>query len=87
MYRENACQRVLLDEDEVTTMLCEVSRSAGSDPTGEWAVECGAEGEYCPICELVVCAYCHKTIANDFHHLNRKPPVAASSAETRRKTG
>ncbi|MGZ4788920.1 MAG: hypothetical protein ACXVZX_10410 [Terriglobales bacterium] len=68
-------------------MECEVSRSAGYDSTGEWAVECGAEGEYCPICEIVVCAYCHKTIANDLHHLEKKPPVPATNSQCTRKAG
>jgi hypothetical protein len=67
-------------------MNCEVNRSAGFDPTGEWAVECGAEGEYCPVCELVVCAYCHKTIAADFH-IVKKLPTAAHHTDTQRKTG
>ncbi len=70
-------------------MNCEVSRSTGSDPTGEWAVECGAEGEYCPTCEIVVCPYCHKVIASDLHYLNqlKKPPVPISDSEARRKLG
>jgi len=69
-------------------MNCEVSRSAGYDPTGEWAVECGAEGEYCPICEIVVCAHCHSSLASDpRHQQQKKPPVAASAASGRRETG
>ncbi len=68
-------------------MHCEVNRSTGSDPTGEWAVECGAEAEYCPICEIVVCDYCHKTIATDLHYLKKKPPMPVSASTGRRKTG
>lgn len=68
-------------------MNCEVSRSAGYDSTGEWAVECGAEGEYCPVCEIVVCAYCHKTVASDLHHLQKKPPVPAASVNPQQKLG
>jgi hypothetical protein len=68
-------------------MQCEVSRSAGFDVTGEWAVECGADGEYCPVCELVVCTYCHKTLAKDPQHLGKKMPTAVKAPEERRKTG
>jgi len=67
-------------------MNCEVSRSAGYDSTGEWAVECGAEGEYCPVCEIVVCAYCHKTVAPDLH-LQKKPPVPAPSVNRHERLG
>ena len=70
-------------------MQCEISRSAGYDPTGEWAVECGAEGEYCPICEIVVCPHCHKAIADsDPKHQQeqKKPPVKVFSSP-HRKTG
>jgi len=67
-------------------MQCEVSRSAGYDSTGEWAVECGAEGEYCAICEIVVCAYCHHTIANDLHHQKKKQPTSVSTTENRRQS-
>jgi hypothetical protein len=67
-------------------MQCEVSRSAGYDSTGEWAVECGAEGEYCPICEMVVCAYCHQTIASDLHHTAKKQPASVASTEPNRKS-
>ena len=67
-------------------MKCEVNRSPGYDPTGEWAVECGAEGEYCPICELAVCSYCHEMIANDrHHHVSKKPPAGAKAEERREK--
>lgn len=69
-------------------MQCEVSRSAGYDPTGEWAVECGAEGEYCSICEMVVCAHCHKAMSADPRHWQKKPPetVFASGRQTRTGT-
>lgn len=68
-------------------MECEVSRSAGYDPTGEWAVECGAEGEYCPICEIVVCAHCHKAIASDPLHQQKKPPAQVFVTPEHRRTG
>jgi hypothetical protein len=70
-------------------MQCEVSRSAGYDPTGEWAVECGAEGEYCPICEIVVCGHCHQAIATDPKHQQqqKKPPAKILANSDRRKTG
>jgi hypothetical protein len=69
-------------------MTCEVSRSAGYDPTGEFAVECGTEGEYCSVCEMVVCEYCHKHIASDRHHLNakKKIPAGVGVDSNRRKT-
>jgi len=53
-------------------MRCEVTRSAGYDPTGEWAVECGAEGEYCAVCEIVACPHCHKALAADLHYQQKK---------------
>jgi hypothetical protein len=68
-------------------MQCEVNRSPDFDVTGEWAVECGADGEYCPVCEMVVCAYCHRTVANDAHHLGKKLPAGVKKPDERRKTG
>lgn len=68
-------------------MQCEVNRSAGFDVTGEWAVECGADGEYCPVCELVVCAHCHRAVATDANHLGKKMPAAEKFPDNRRKTG
>lgn len=68
------------------TLQCEVNRSAGFDPTGEWAVECGAAGEYCPECEMVVCSYCHQTIAHD-RHFAKKLPTGVSLDAGKRKTG
>lgn len=68
-------------------MQCEVTRSAGYDPTGEWAVECGADGEYCPVCEMVVCEYCHRTVATDLKHLAKKSPVAVKMPGEERKAG
>ena len=71
-------------------MQCEVSRSAGYDPTGEWAVECGAEGEYCSVCEVVVCAHCHTAMAAmhpNHDRLLKKPPAAIFTTSEQRKTG
>jgi hypothetical protein len=71
-------------------MQCEVSRSAGYDPTGEWAVECGADGEYCPVCEIVVCAHCHKQLAAthpEHDRLLKKPPATVFSQSRQRQTG
>jgi hypothetical protein len=67
---------------------CEVSRSAGYDPTGEFAVECGAEGEYCDICEMIVCEYCHRHIASHDHVAasEKKNPASVNVDESRRKT-
>ena len=68
-------------------MQCEVTRSAGYDPTGEWAVECGADGEYCPVCEMVVCAYCHPIVAMDLKHLAKKGPATVMMPGEERKAG
>jgi len=68
-------------------MQCEVTRSSGYDPTGEWAVECGADGEYCPVCEMVVCEYCHHTVARDLKHLTKKSPAGVKTSGDQRKTG
>lgn len=68
-------------------MKCEMSQSAGYDPTGEWAVECGAEGDYCPVCEIVVCAHCHKAVASDKQHQQKKPPIPATINSVQRRTG
>jgi len=68
-------------------MQCEVTRSAGYDPTGEWAVECGADGEYCPTCEMVVCEHCHRTIATDLKHLSKKVPAGVKLSGDEWKTG
>jgi hypothetical protein len=68
-------------------MQCEVSRSSGFDPTGEWAVECGADGEYCAVCEMVVCAHCHRNVATDLKHLGKKSPAAVKVEQDQRKTG
>jgi len=68
-------------------MQCEVSRSADFDTTGEWAVECGAEGEFCSVCEVVVCAYCHKTIADDPSHSKKKLPSSVGASGQSRKIG
>ena len=68
-------------------MQCEVTRSAGYDPTGEWAVECGADGEYCPVCEMVVCEYCHRTVATDLQHLAKKGPAGVKVPGEQRKAG
>ena len=61
---------------------CEVTRSAGFDPTGEWAVECGADGEYCPECEMVVCAYCHQSIFHRPTPQKKAPGSVAVQART-----
>lgn len=68
-------------------MQCEVTRSAGYDPTGEWAVECGADGEYCPVCEMVVCEYCHPIVAMDLKHLVKKSPATVKMPGEERKAG
>ncbi|HWR17524.1 MAG TPA: hypothetical protein VN577_22035 [Terriglobales bacterium] len=68
-------------------MHCEAYRSAAYDSTGEWAVECGAAGEYCAVCEMVLCAYCHKAVADDPDHLGKKTPVSVKTAENSRKAG
>jgi hypothetical protein len=69
-------------ESEIQT--CEVSRSAGYDPTGEFAVECGAHGEYCEVCEMVVCDFCHQRVA---HHLDvKKNPASVTSPGEQRKS-
>ena len=68
-------------------MQCEVTRSAGYDPTVEWAVECGADGEYCPVCEMVVCPYCHQTVATDSKHLAKKGPAGVKMPGQDRKAG
>ncbi len=69
-------------------MQCEMSRSAGYDPTGEWAVECGAEGEYCDVCEIVVCSHCHKAAMADTKHQQRKKlPLPASLISRQSRTG
>jgi len=66
-------------------MHCEISRSPGYDPTGEWAVECGAEGDYCSVCDMVVCPHCHQSVATDSHHLAaKKPPVSATQVPSGR---
>jgi hypothetical protein len=62
-------------------------RSAGFDVTGEWAVECGADGEYCPVCDLVVCEHCHRNVATDANHLVKKMPAAVKAAPEKKKTG
>ena len=63
---------------------CEVHRSAGFDPTGEWAVECGAAGAYCEECEMVVCAYCHQTMTHEKHR-SKKMPTGVGVDHARRK--
>lgn len=71
-------------------MQCEVSRTAAYDPTGEWAVECGADGEYCSVCEVVACPHCHKAIAAthpNHDRLLKKPPATAPAISERRNTG
>ncbi len=65
---------------------CQVTRSANSDPAGDWAIECGAEGEYCPVCKLVTCSYCHRLVATQPHG-KKKVPASASTLEARRKIG
>ena len=64
----------------------EVSRSADFDTTGEWAVECGAEGEYCPVCEVVVCALPPQDmIADDPSHSKKKLPASVPDTGQSRK--
>jgi hypothetical protein len=66
---------------------CEVTRSAGYDPTGEWAVECGAAGDYCPECDCVVCPRCHQQLASDLHQGQKKQPGTVGLPNERRNTG
>ncbi len=84
MYRGRVVRR------KESNMQCEVSRSAGYDPTGEWAVECGAEGEYCSVCEIVACPHCHKSLAAahpNHDRLLKKPPITAAAEIRNRRTG
>ena len=43
--------------------------------------------KYCPVCEIVVCAYCHKTIADDPSHSKKKLPASVPAPGQSRKTG
>lgn len=56
---------------------CEVYRSDGYDPTGEHSIRCNAPGAYCEVCELIVCAGCHRELG--VNHLRKKMPVRAVS--------
>ena len=67
---------------------CEATKSLGYDPTGEWAVPCGAPGEYCPVCEFVVCDECHEEItAAQLHGATapKKPSTGVVPAEGRNR--
>lgn len=58
----------------MTTDRCEATKSFGYDPTGESAVQCGAPGEFCPICEMVVCTECHAEITGGQLHKEASAP-------------
>ena len=54
---------------------CQVFRVSGHDPTGEDAVECNAPAEYCPICDMNVCAECHSEVTGMHVPHEKKPAV------------
>jgi hypothetical protein len=63
---------------------CENTKLVGYDPTGESAVLCNEPGEYCPECEMALCASCHAEIATH-PFLLKKPPAVVKFPESERK--
>lgn len=54
---------------------CQVFKTDGFDLTGEHAVECNAPAEYCPACDMMVCAECHSEVTGSRVPHEKKPAV------------
>ena len=54
---------------------CQIFKVSGHDPTGEDAVECNAPAEYCPTCDMNICADCHSEMTGT-HVPHEKKPAA-----------
>ena len=61
---------------------CQVFKVGGHDPTGENAMECNAPAEYCPTCDMSVCAECHVEMTPSHALHEKKPPVAVGEWES-----
>ena len=66
------------------SVTCELSRTAGYDPTGENQVLCGAPADYCEVCEVNVCADCHAAIATQVCLPLKKGPGRAAMGSDRK---
>ena len=56
---------------------CQVFKVSGHDPTGEDAMECNAPADYCPTCEMNICAECHSEMTGT-HMPHEKRPVMST---------
>jgi hypothetical protein len=58
-------------------LLCEAIKTDASDSTGELGQECNAPAEYCPVCDLTLCAACHIELTESRTPHQKKPVVPA----------
>ena len=64
-----------MSQEKSINVRCEAPMVAG-DPTGEDGVLCNAPAEYCPVCEMNICAGCHSDITGACVPHVRKQPAA-----------